>query len=236
MRLSVVVFLRSDIFYHIQRRAPEQDKLPIQRITWDDPEMLLRVLDRRLVYATGGRLSELDIWKQFFAKDVNGVPSREFITSTVIHRPRDIIYFVKEAMSDAVNRGHTLVEEDDFYSARHRYSQMAIKSVVAEDDPQRGKLKAVLVAFSRGEKVLTRTQVEGRIRLVVAEESEVPYYLELLCDVGFLGIETPAGFRYPTDEGERDLLLEVARNAAKNGGKDEVFRINDAFYDGLQIQ
>ena len=41
----VTLLLRSDIFAFIQHLIPEQDKLPIVRVTWDDQELLLRVLE-----------------------------------------------------------------------------------------------------------------------------------------------------------------------------------------------
>ena len=46
----MTVLLRSDIFAFIQHLMPEQDKLPIVRVTWDDRELLLRMLEERMLH------------------------------------------------------------------------------------------------------------------------------------------------------------------------------------------
>ena len=48
---TITVLLRSDIFAFIQQHLlPEQDKLPIVQVAWSDQELLLRVLEERMLY------------------------------------------------------------------------------------------------------------------------------------------------------------------------------------------
>ncbi len=42
VNLSLIIFLRSDIFAQIIKHAPERDKISYQRIAWDDPEYFFR--------------------------------------------------------------------------------------------------------------------------------------------------------------------------------------------------
>ena len=50
---SLTVFLRSDIFSHIQDQSGEKDKLEFARILWEDPELLMRVVNERLTFSFG---------------------------------------------------------------------------------------------------------------------------------------------------------------------------------------
>ncbi len=176
------------------------------------------------------------MWEGLFAPEVNGVPVRDFIISTVVSRPRDIIYLVSAAAADAVNSGHKVVEEGNWYSARRKYSEHVFRSIMVEDDARRQKLESVLYTFSHADKVLTRSEVEGRIRSAVGDENEVEYYLGLLCDVNFLGMEANGGFSFARDEGHRDILLKVARKGAQLEEREEQYLINAAFYDVLLIR
>ncbi|MCL5961218.1 MAG: hypothetical protein M1358_18245, partial [Chloroflexi bacterium] len=148
VNVSITIFIRSDIFIHVQMRAPERDKLPIRRIEWTDKNLLLRVLDERLEHAAPARFDALAIWQQLFPEQVAGLPTRAFITSNTLPRPRDVIYLVKEAIARAMNQGRKQVAPEDFLEARQRYSQFVFGSILAEDDPRRGKLEAVLYEFA----------------------------------------------------------------------------------------
>lgn len=143
-KVSVTILIRSDIFAYIHPRAAEQDKLPIQRIVWSDREVLWRLLDARLQSKAPTQFSADEIWEKVFTKDVVGLSPREFVTNTTLPRPRDAIYLVKEAIGNAVNRGHAVVSQDDFIEARKKYSEYVFRSILAEDDPRRGKRRSCL--------------------------------------------------------------------------------------------
>src|SRR5581483_1034353 len=48
VKLNIVIFLRSDIFHHVQEIALEPDKLPVTYMAWSDREALMHLLDIRL--------------------------------------------------------------------------------------------------------------------------------------------------------------------------------------------
>lgn len=235
--VNVAVFLRSDIFAFIQPLAAEQDKLPIQRIVWDEPELLRRMLDQRLEYGVLNRFDAQAIWKQLFPREVVGVPMWEFVIRTTLPRPRDVIYMVREAIYGAVNRGHQTVTEQDLLDAREKYSEYIFRSILAEDDPRKEKLESILYEFAGCLKVISRSEIHERMMRAEVAPSDIEFYVDLLCDVGFLGIETADGFRYPRHEGERQLMRRVARSLAARGDRgEESFEINAAFYQVLQIE
>ena len=67
-------------------------------------------------------------------------------------------------------------------------------------------------------------------------DEDVNWYIDLLCDIGFLGISTVNEFRYSREEGERSMLREISTRLAAQTGTTETFKINPAFYQVLQIE
>ena len=233
---SVTVFLRSDIFSLIQPRTAEQDKLPIERMYWDS-DLLLKLLNERFQFASDVNFAPKDVWDQLMPSEVVGVSTTEFVTRTVLPRPRDIIYLVRSAIASAVNRGDQVVTPGDFLGARERYSEFVFKSVLAEDDPSRGKLEGVLFEFAGAPKIVGLSDIMSRLARAEVASSDEEFYIDLLCDINFLGIKVQDGeFRYSKDEGQRRMLREVARRVSADGNAgQESYEVNAAFHQVLQI-
>ena len=236
INVSVTVFIRSDIFAYIQPLSNEQDKWPLRRVSWNDPALLLRVVEERLRSRVPPSTSAEELWSRFFPVEVVGLPVRQFIVQNTMHRPRDVIYLVKEAISSAVNRGHVAVTEQDMLDAREKYSRFVLASVLAEDDPAKWLLEGVLFEFAGVPKRLSRTQVMDRIAGAGVTQVDSLFYLNLLCDINFLAIQTKDGFRFAAEENDRQLLLRVAeRLSVERGWGGDSFEINPAFFQALQI-
>ena len=233
---TITVLLRSDIFAFIQHLLPEQDKLPIVQVTWNDQELLLRVLEERMLYDAPRERTALAVWEGIFPDSVVGVASQDFILRTALPRPRDLIHLVKAAVNIAINRGHDKVLPNDLLSAREQYSQYAFNSILKEDDPVKGKLEAVLYEFSGTGQQLLKEDVESLFATAGVEFDDSDFYLNLLCDINFLGIETASGFHYSRDEEERRTLRNIARVIGTRRGRSEMFEVNPAFYQVLQIE
>ena len=202
---------------------------------WADPELLLRVVDERLIHNLPSKYTAQDVWTTLFPEEVVGLPCTDFIIQTVLPRPRDIIFLVREAVGIAFNRGHSKVLPDDLLESRQRYSEYVFRSILKEDSPVKGKLENVLYEFAGASREVRKLEIEVRMAAAGVQNGDVGFYIDLLCDVGFLSIETTDGFKFPRDEGERQTMREVAKRlaAARNG--DELFQISPAFYQVLQI-
>ncbi len=232
----ITVMLRSDIFAFIRPLMNEPDKLPIERMVWEDPELLLRVVDERLLQNAPAGSQVAEIWHKLLPSEIEGLSARDFILSSTLPRPRDVIYLVGAAISNAMNRGRQAVLDRDFIDAKSRYSEFAFDTALAEDNPSLGKLEGVLYEFATKDKLVDIEKTKNNIRAADVSEADLEYYVDLLCDIGFLGIETNSGFRYPRDETERYRLREIARRRAGTAATQERFEINPAFYPVLQIE
>ena len=237
VNITLTTFVRSDIFTHLEPLAAEQDKWPIRRISWNDPDLLIRVINERFAHAGRPGLTPETIWTNAFPLQIGSVPTKDFIVASTLPRPRDVIYIVKEAIAIAVNRSHDSVTEADMLIARKRYSNYVFGSVLAEDDPERDMMEAVLFEFAGASRILQESEVRGRIQRAGVSGDDVEFYVTLLCDVNFLGILTANGFAFSDDENERRMLLGFANSIAHERGLDEVsFQIHPAFHDVLQVE
>ena len=232
---SLTVLLRSDIFAFVQPMVSEQDKLPLERLAWNDSEQLGQVISRRLLRFAPAGISADQAWATLFAREVMGVSPQDFILRSILPRPRDAIYFVRDAVDNAINRGHQRVEQQDLLDARIQYSDFAFRSLLAEDDPSRRRLEEVLFEFAGVPKIVDRETVEAAMGRASLTGDDAEYYINLLCDIGFLGIGTNHGYEYPNDENRRVMLRRVAHNIASSRSETETFEINPAFYTVLQI-
>ena len=234
--VNVSIFLRSDIFAFIQPTAPEQDKLPIQRIIWDDPDVLRRLIDQRIEFGGTNTDDPQIVWERLFPNEVVGRPTWDFLIETVLPRPRDIIYLIREAIDGAINRGHLSVTEQDLLDARDRYSEYVLRSISAEDDPRKGLLERILFEFAGCTTHITRSQIESRFEAAGVAPEDHEFYLDLLCDVNFLGIATSDGYQYARHEADRAIKRRIAGQIAKGRGVDETFRVSSAFWQVLQTE
>lgn len=233
---KIVVLLRSDIFSFLRRLIPEQDKLPVEKVTWRDEELLLRVLEERMLHGAPKNRSADDVWEELFPESVAASACKAFVLKAVLPRPRDLIHFVKAAVSNAVNRGHAKVLAEDLVTAKEQYSLYAFQSILKEDDPAKGNLEEILYEFAGSALYVTFEDIQAMLSGVEVAEEDVEFYVDLLCDISFLGIETTAGFKFPRDEEERATLRNVARRLSSRQDRSETFNVNPAFYEVLQIE
>ena len=233
---KIAILLRSDIFAFIQHLIPEQDKLPIVRVTWNDHQLLLRVLNERMLHGAPSGRTAIEIWDRLFPDNVVGVSAEKFILRTVLPRPRDLIHLVKAAVNNAIDGAHETIQPEHLLAARDQYSQYAFDSILKEDDPTKGNLENVLYEFLGAGSVVGKADIEERMRKARVGDSDMEFYLDLLCDINFLGIETTDGFRYARDEEHRRISRSLAKVLSSRGGCDERFQINPAFYQVLQIE
>lgn len=236
VRVSVALFLRSDIFYKVMETAREPDKINHTRLTWQDPQLLLRVIEERFQAAHGDDTSPERLWERYFTRTVKGSPTKEYLTRQIIARPRDLVVFVKAAIATAVNRRHASVEEGDVLEAEKQYSLYALESILVENGVVARSLSDIIYEFVGATAIMSYEEVRRCVVRARVPEEQVDQVIDHLCALTFLGVEVRADdFRFAEDPSEHRKDLVLARKFRETGGAEPRYMINRAFWAFLEV-
>jgi hypothetical protein len=233
--VTLAMFLRTDIFARVVRIAREPDKIPVSRLAWTNPALLCRVVEDRYVAARDGRADRQELWTKLFCSHVRGIETRDYITSRVLPRPRDMVYFCTAAIAEAVNKGNGQVSESDVLSAERVYSQFAYEALGVEDSGLTPKLEEILFQFIGTSAAVSEDVLMQRIRGTGLEEdpSDMSRYLR---ELSFLGIETSEGsYSYSDDPQEFARDEALASRLAAQRGTARRYEVHPAFRPYLGI-
>ncbi|MCX6831779.1 MAG: hypothetical protein NT028_06520 [candidate division Zixibacteria bacterium] len=234
--VKLAVFLRSDIFHRVRQGAKEPDKIRYTRLKWNDPSLLMRVIEERFLAAQESPQGPEQLWSDFICTLVAGQPTRDFIHGMVLPRPRDLIFFMSAAIATAVNRRHTKIQEDDFVAAARQYSQYALESVAVEGSVNGLNMESVLYEFAGSMPVLSQSEVYDRLRRAQVTDSDLELILDYLCGLTFLGPEVGDDeFSYSDDPPEHQKIAILSRNYAEAKNIERRFEIHPAFRPFLEI-
>ena len=237
VNLSLALFIRSDIFGHIKGQAKEPDKIPHSRLSWNDPELLLRVIEERFVASQSVGTSPSDLWNRFFVEDVKGIPVKTFIMERILPRPRDLVIFVKSAIEKAVNRNHVKVEAADLIEAEKDYSQHALETILVENGIRFGSLEKILYEFAGANEFVTERELKTFFSKADVSDSDVDQLIAHLCELSFLGLEVAANdFRFAEDAQDYQKLKAQKRKYHGIGGGVLRYSINKPFWAFLEIK
>lgn len=237
VNLSVVLFLRSDIFDQIHGRANEPDKITPKRITWADPELLIRVIEERFAHTGPSVKTPDDIWSTYFPEKVNGINTRDYILDIVLPKPRDIVFLTKEALANAVNRRHNSITEQDILDAELRYSEHAFESLVVEASSHLPKAEQVILEFAGSSEIVDLESLEVLLKTVGVDIGRVTDLYSTLVSLSFLGLETDENrftFMRDNNKNEREKAFVLARKVTTTTGALR-FKINRPFHAFLEV-
>ena len=177
------------------------------------------------------------LWEQYFCPTVNGIPTREYITSTILKRPRDIIYFVDKAVTTAINRGHTQIEEKDILVAEQQYSHYVFKRVDLENTLTDISLEDVVFGFAGRSVTLGKNEVVEVLKSEGVSEKKMETVIDFLHDLTFFGIEVKEGdFVFFTTPEEFRKKQKLAEGFALRKGTKQRFQIHKAFRAFLETE
>jgi hypothetical protein len=238
VNLYLTLFLRSDIHAAMIRLARERDKLPIRLITWDDPEMLRRVVEERFVNSGADVVRPDDIWDRYFPPTVCGIPTRDYLADSVLPKPRDLIYLVKAALQVAVNRGHARIEEKDLLTAEQQYSRFALDSLLVEGSARIPKLDEIIFELVGSFEIITADDLQRATLAAGLPRGSDEVATDTLVELTFLGPEVGLNrFTFLYDEDSATKLQVMARKTALEHGTAPVrYRINKPFHAYLEVK
>ena len=236
MEVSLALFLRSDIFATVRRCAAEPDKVDGYKIVWADREVLGRVIDERLIKSQDEAVSPKEMWSRFFVSGIHGVTTREYILRTVLPRPRDLIFFVRSAVTHAINRAHTIVEHEDVLSAEVEYSFFAQDVMQVEGAGLLPNLQEVLLAFANCAPIIDGTTLTLLLKSAEIAENAESVVAGLLT-LGFLGLEVrPSEFEFSSDFTVDPRSKALARKVEEQSGREQRFAIHPGFWRYLDAR
>jgi len=236
VRLSLIVFLRSDIFSYIMKVARERDKLVYRRLEWTDPALLQRVIEERFRESLHRELLPEQVWQKYFTEKVGETLAKDYIVQQIVPRPRDMIYFCRASLAHAVNRGHQRIEVADIREAEKEYSQYAFNSLEAETSAQLEHLEELLYEFVRASSIVAREQIEQFCNKALIVPNQVQPAIDLLCESTFLGLETEKDhFEFIYDENRAEVIRILARKVAESTAN-ERYLINIPYRSYLEIK
>lgn len=237
IQLDLAIFLRSDIFYKIREVSREPDKMPYSLLRWDDTELLCRIIEKRFISSFETPIDSAALWEQYFCPATNGIPTREYITETVLKRPRDIIHFVNEAVTTAINRGHIRIEEEDISAAEKQYSEYVFKRVNLENTLTDINLEGVIFGFAGRSVVLPKSEVIEVLKSEGVLGEQIKIVIDFLHELTFLGLEAKEDdFVFFSTPEEFRIKQKLAERLALRKGTEERFQIHRAFRAYLEIE
>lgn len=228
-----LVFLRSDIFEHLQQEIPDKGKDTAIRLDWEDPAQFEQIVARRIESSTGLSGEFQTLWHQVCAPLVQTQDSFGYILERTLMRPRDLLRFLHRAVDVAINRGHNRVSEEDVLQAERGYSEDMLVETAFEIADTHPEFSDILLAFQNSPSRMD--EEEARLRLMVAgiKDEHARTALELLIWFGFFGVAA-AGmkepkFAYEVQGNMRRLLFPLEM-------QDAVLVAHPAFHAALDIE
>lgn len=209
----LTIFLRSDIFKYILKIAREPDKIEFTKFHWYDPEILFRIIEERFVCLSYKEVSEVELWEKYIVTEIEGQLVKDYIYNKIVPRPRDIIFFFKEAQNAAVLRGHTQISEEDIKKAYQEYSRWFFTSIVAENGITVEQMEDFLYELVGSTNIIDKNDIAKHMRsvgILANTEKDIEYFIDYLVSLSILGREvTQNEFRYEYDFQEYKKLKRL---------------------------
>ncbi|ASR50034.1 hypothetical protein B4V02_24015 [Paenibacillus kribbensis] len=144
------------------------------------------------------------------------------------------MFLFKVILQEAVNRGHKIVEEEDFKTAEYAYSEYALQSLFPENGKRVKDLESILYEFVGQKSILTQEEVEDCLK--INSEEDLEFLIQILCEMTFLGQEVgPNKFEYYSDKKPAKITNKLAQRHSVITGQSKKFKINPAFHEYLGI-
>ena len=236
VNINLTLFIRSDIFHEVLKRARERDKISYSRMLWNDSSLLLNVIEERISHSTN-LADPSKVWSKYFCENVNGEPVKEYIIRSTLPRPRDVIWLVREALLQASNRKHSVVSAEDLVDSQSRYSKYAIESLIAEGFTTTLELEELLYEFIGSKKIVNTRSISRILDECNIGSSRYDEIITLLCNLTFLGREVSKDrFEFQYDDDQWIKFEQMARRYEKATRRGYArYLINRPFRSYLEI-
>jgi hypothetical protein len=232
-RITLTVFLRSDIYSYVRDRAREPDKIATTEIEWRNPELLARVLEERFLDQRKPGTAASDLWDHYFNFHGDGNP-RDYLLSRVQARPRDLVFFANAAVNVASDLKHGQISKSDVRAAEREYSQFAYEALLVEGMASNLDLERAIIALAGESSILE----DKHLTQLLSDElgADALEAIKTLRRLGLLGKEIEVDrFDFGGTEGEIARADVMAVKMRKSAGRAARYQIHPAYRSYLEI-
>lgn len=236
LAFTLAVFLRSDVHRHMLSVAREPDKIRTAAISWDNRDLLFRVVEERYLNNGSGKTTAAKLWQDYFCPTVDGIETRDYIFERVLPRPRDILFLVGAAAANATNARRSKISAEDLKEASLAYSQFALEAALVPNGIDSETLSDLFLEFAGGPARLTYADIAQHCENVGLGGEDTESAVEHLLSIEFLGHEVAEGrFRFGLEGRDARLVKKLATTYAKQAKGAVHYRVHPAFWSYLEI-
>jgi len=188
-----IVFIRNDVYEHLLGQTPDKGKDTAIVLDWTDEEAFRSLIHRRMMASTKVERPFDEMWPMFFDSYISGEHSFAYILRRTMMRPRDLIGFLRQCVSVAINRGNSKVLESDILQAEKQYSEDQLQALFDELRDINSQFAELPYAFIGSDVTMTRNVLEGKVREFDIPPDGVKAAIDILLWFGFFGIVDAEG-------------------------------------------
>ena len=161
---------------------------------------------------------------------------KDFITKSVLYRPRDLIYFFSRVLFYASRRKADAIAMKDFTFAVRDYSDYAFRSLAAEWCPQIPSVEDLLLEFLGGKSELSNEALRDTLVRSNVAVTDIDEAIRFLVESQFLGISIDQySYRYATTPIQNEIMMRQANRFFHDRGGVRRFQIHKAFHHSLSL-
>ena len=232
-RIAMLLFVRSDIFGSMLDIEQEPDRIPHDTLQWEDVDSLLGLVARRIDASVP---DERLHWPDILDPELPFDSLKEFIGSSILYRPRDIIFFFSRVLFHADRRKANAIELRDLRQAAKDYSEYALKSLAAEWCPQIPNVEDLLVSFLGNSSRLSHDELESHLSRSNVISNDTDEAIRFLVESQFLGMSIDKfNYRYAMTPTQGEIMMRQAKRFVSGEEGSKRFQIHRAFHHSLAL-
>lgn len=234
--ISILIFLRNDVFEVVLGVAKEPDKLQYELILWDNFDDLFEIVNQRILDSLADYDVDILNWADILEPGFTPEDMKDFVRSSLIWRPRDIIFFFERAFYCARSRGAKFLGRRDFNAAMVEYSEHAFRSLCGESQPYIPRMEDLVLEFAEGRQTLSLKDVEQKLKDARVKKRDMRKTIDFLVKANFLGYKIGrAGYRFPITPTESAIMAKTVWNHVQKVERSKRFKIHNAFHHALLV-
>lgn len=228
-----VVFLRNDVYELLVSGTPDRGKTPIALIDWKDRIKLKQVVYRRLQAAVNDRDTSFEaLWERYFVSSVGAISSFEYLLDHCLMRPRFMLNIIENAIANAINRAHDIVQEEDCIDAVRQHSSFLLDDFGYEIRDVSGLSSKILHSLVGVTEFVTKQEIIDRFGAKISDGVQIDKAFELMLWYGVLGIVSLSN--KPKFIYDFEYSIDRLRAEIENQKDEPLYVTNPAIHVALQ--